>query len=456
MATQNNIFLQGNFAPWRTEDSIDQLEVIGKLPSDLGGSLLRNGPNPQFDPTGPYHWFNGDGMIHQIKIQNGQASYRNRWVHTERFKLERQAGRSLYDSSDIPEAYKEKIKQTPYFTANTNIVSYNNKLQALNEGSLPYAMELEQLNTLGMDTYAGEIQQTLSAHPRYDYQNKHLYTYSYISQDYKLRYYCINQTNNVIAQKTIDWPHPVMLHDFVNTENYIIFPLFPCTYSFERKQAGESFFMWEGDQLPTTLLITDKNGNEISRIETDPCYVYHFGNAYESRKNIIIDVMYSPRTSLMPDRNGNILEGSEDIAVYSRWVINLNSGTVKMTKLDNMPAEFPRFDERFNGRSYQYLYTAGGIPSDTSLFDRIIRYEAGTNNKQEFIFTDGDTPWEPVFVPRSAQEGDGYLLSPVYRAQENRSDIVIFNAQHVSDGPMATIKIPHRIPYGFHGNFVSG
>jgi carotenoid cleavage dioxygenase len=65
-----------------------------------------------------------------------------------------------------------------------------------------------------------------------------------------------------------------------------------------------------------------------------------------------------------------------------------------------------------------------------------------------------DIPTEPVFVPRSAEEGDGYLLVVVYRVREDRSDVVILDAKDVAAKPLAVIKIPHRIPFGFHGNFV--
>ena len=52
-----------------------------------------------------------------------------------------------------------------------------------------------------------------------------------------------------------------------------------------------------------------------------------------------------------------------------------------------------------------------------------------------------------MFVPaaKDAPEGQGYLLSTVYRAAENRSDLAIFDAQNVSDGPVACAELPHRV-----------
>ena len=90
-------FLRGNYAPWPMEGEIQDLVVVGEIPRELAGhATIRNGPNPQFAPRGRYHWFDGDGMIHAFRLRDGQASYRNRWVRTARFQLERAAGEALF------------------------------------------------------------------------------------------------------------------------------------------------------------------------------------------------------------------------------------------------------------------------------------------------------------------------------------------------------------------------
>src|SRR5262245_41847006 len=99
MATREsaeNPFFQGNFAPWRMEGEAPDLEVVGELPRDLNGTFYRNGPNPAFEPPGRYHWFDGDGMIHAIRLEDGRASYRNRWVDSAGLAEERAAGRAIF------------------------------------------------------------------------------------------------------------------------------------------------------------------------------------------------------------------------------------------------------------------------------------------------------------------------------------------------------------------------
>ncbi|MCX7123860.1 MAG: carotenoid oxygenase family protein [Gammaproteobacteria bacterium] len=438
MSAIESPFLKGVFAPFRREENLDRLEVIGKIPADLQGVLLRNGPNPQFDPLGAYHWFNGDGMLHAIRIKEGCASYNNRWVRTERFKQEREAGRALPDGD--------------HTTANTNIIEYQNRLLALNEGEIPTEIQLSNLDTLEPFTFDGQITRALTAHPRIDHRRQEFLTYSYTDPDGRLMYYRLNHHQHVIAEHAIDWPYSSMMHDFINTEHYVIFPIFPCTLSFERARRGESVFMWEGDLLNTYFIVTDRMGKELMRVETDPCHVYHFGNAYERGNTIVIDALVSQVEPLMPDRHGKFASDGKGSAYLARWTIDLKKHSIQLEYLDKNAGEFPRFDERFNGYAYRHLYMAGEGRSE-GLFDQIVHYDL-QQGKQVVHEFGQNIPSEPVFVPRSSQEGDGYLLVVVYRTQEDRSDVVILDAQHIDAEPLAVIKIPHRIPFGFHGNFV--
>ena len=91
-----NPFLQGNFAPWRMEGDADDLEVVGEIPRDLNGTYYRNGPNAAYEPAGRYHWFDGDGMIHAIRLEDGRAFYRNRYVRSEGLLEERRAGKATF------------------------------------------------------------------------------------------------------------------------------------------------------------------------------------------------------------------------------------------------------------------------------------------------------------------------------------------------------------------------
>src|SRR6201995_3731600 len=109
-----------NRAPIPFEADAPVLRISGELPRELNGTLYRNGPNPQFDSPGA-HWFVGDGMLHAFHLENGRASYRNRWVRTAKWQAEHDAGRALFSGfggRKLPDAPPTDVKDTD--VANTN------------------------------------------------------------------------------------------------------------------------------------------------------------------------------------------------------------------------------------------------------------------------------------------------------------------------------------------------
>ena len=81
-----------------------------------------------------------------------------------------------------------------------------------------------------------------------------------------------------------------------------------------------------------------------------------------------------------------------------------------------------------------------------------------TGKRQVYELSGGDMTSEPVFTPRSddASEGDGWLTAVVWRAAEDRSDMLVFEALDIAKGPIAVAELPRRVPFGFHGNWVAG
>ena len=140
---------RSNRAPIPFESDAPFLKIQGELPRELNGTLYRNGPNPQFDAPGA-HWFVGDGMLHAFHLENGRASYRNRWVRTSKWQAEHDAGRALFGG------FGRKMPDAPASTAgdsgvaNTNIVFHAGRLLALEEGHAP--VEIEP-GTLAARTY---------------------------------------------------------------------------------------------------------------------------------------------------------------------------------------------------------------------------------------------------------------------------------------------------------------
>jgi carotenoid cleavage dioxygenase-like enzyme len=161
--------LQGVFAPVFVEGDSCDLPVTGEIPKGLNGALYRNGPNPQFAPRGHYHWFAGDGMVHAFTLENGRATYRNRWVRTPRFELERKAGGALLGGFGDPSKSDPSVAAADFGVANTHIIHHAGKLLALEESHPPFEMT-PSLDSVGYHTFGGVLPTTIegrfTAHPK--------------------------------------------------------------------------------------------------------------------------------------------------------------------------------------------------------------------------------------------------------------------------------------------------
>jgi carotenoid cleavage dioxygenase len=163
-----NPYLRGIYAPTVHETTAVELPVEGELPEGLHGAYVRNGPNSVYEPKSLYHWFDGDGMVHAVTFEGGRARYRSRLVRTRTLQDEERAGRSLWPGIMGPfdfEAPRHYLKDT----ANTDVLFHNGRLLALwYLCGEPYALDPVSLETLGVETFGGKLDSTVSAHPKVD------------------------------------------------------------------------------------------------------------------------------------------------------------------------------------------------------------------------------------------------------------------------------------------------
>jgi carotenoid cleavage dioxygenase len=200
----------------------------------------------------------------------------------------------------------------------------------------------------------------------------------------------------------------------------------------------------------------DGKSADVKWFSAEAGYVFHPMNAYEDGDRIVADVCRYNRVPLFPA--GDAAKGQEDLSArLTRWTLDLAGGSVKEERLDDLASEFPRLDERRAGLSYRHGYAGALVPGDETPggFNSIAHWDLKTGKRNEHRLPAGDATGEPIFVPRKADsaEGDGYLLAVVYRAAEKRSDVLVLDAQNVSDAPIASVQLPHRVPFGFHGNW---
>jgi carotenoid cleavage dioxygenase len=451
-----NAFLSGNFAPVRAEDDFD-LEIVGEIPAGIRGAFYRNGPNPQFEPRGDYHWFSGDGMVHGFFVEDGKVSYRNRYVRTPKWELENSAGKALFGGFD-PRAADPSVAGKDGGVSNTNIVWHAGRLMALEEAHKPFELDPITLESRGyVDEYAGRV----TAHPKIDPKTGEMVWFAYSAGDMPfsntVSYGVTDASGRVVRRDNFEAPFSSMVHDFLVTDRYALFPILPLTGSLERAMQGAPPFAWEPEKgSHVGVMLRDASVDSVRWFTTDACYVFHPMNAWEEGDKILADVMEYPVAPLFPMVDGTMSDRSA--ARLVRWTFDLGAGsnTIKREPIDDLAGEFPRFDERHAGLAYRHGWFAANAsrPGDFG-FDSLAHIDHRTGKRVVYNFPSGDVPGEPIFIPRTADaaEGDGWIIAVVYRAAEDRSDFVVFDAQDVAAGPIGVARVPRRVPFGFHGNW---
>lgn len=153
--------------------------------------------------------------------------------------------------------------------------------------------------------------------------------------------------------------------------------------------------------------------------------------------------------------DADVLKRGVNPPTLVRWVLDLQTGKLAETQLSEQSVEFPRLNDSRVGQSYRFGYTAQ-FNADLQ-FGAVCKHDLHSGETLEHNYGAGRAAMEPVFVPKSnaRAEDEGWLLSYVYDQNTNKSDVVILDAQDFEGAPVATVHLPVRVPYGFHGNWVS-
>ena len=442
-----NPYLVGNYAPVGTEETVTDLPVTGMLPETLNGRYLRNGPNPIGSPDpATYHWFAGEGMVHGIRLDAGRARwYRNRWVR----------------SAEVAAALGEEPHPGPViegmdFAANTNVIAHAGRIYAIVEaGARPYELTAE-LETVGPADFQGTLPGGYTAHPKRDPKTGELHAISYYwAWGNQVQYSVVGVDGRVRRLVDIPVGGPVSIHDLSITTRYAVIYDLPVLFSPEALSEGFAFpYRWSEDYPSRVgLLPLDGDADDVVWCDVEPCYVFHPMNAYDEDDTVVVDLVRHPKmfaTHLTgPDEGAPVLE---------RWRIDPAAGKVATELLDDRAQEFPRVDERVVGRRHRYGYSAAVNNEDHdeagfAIGSALLKHDLSTGAVDTRPLRGG--AGEAIFVPERAtsDEDAGYVLSLVYDAERQASDLLVLHAQDFTGDPVAVVHLPVRVPYGFHGNW---
>ncbi|CAN4104351.1 unnamed protein product [Withania somnifera] len=472
------IQISGNFAPVLENPVTQSLPVTGKIPKCVNGVYVRNGANPLFEPTAGHHFFDGDGMVHAVQFKNGSASYACRFTETERLVQEKALGRPVFPKA-IGELHGHSgIARLMLFyarglfglvdhskgtgVANAGLVYFNNRLLAMSEDDLPYHVRVTSTGDLQTESrydFNGQLKSTMIAHPKLDPITGELFALSYdVIQKPYLKYFRFSKDGEKSNDVEIPVEDPTMMHDFAITENFVVIPDQQVVFNMSEMIRGGSPVVYDKNKVSRFGILNRyaEDGSGLRWVEVPDCFCFHLWNAWEepdTEEIVVIGSCMTPPDSIFNECD----EGLKSILSEIR--LNLKTGrstrkAIIQNEEEQVNLEAGMVNRNKLGRKTQYAYLAIAEPwPKVSGFAKVDLF---TGKVQKCIYGDNKYGGEPLFLPRdtnSKEEDDGYILAFVHDEKEWKSELQIVNAMTLQ--LEATVKLPSRVPYGFHGTFIN-
>lgn len=440
------------------------LKVEGTIPGWLDGALMRIGP-ARFEVGGRdyNHWFDGLGMLHRFGLRDGAVTYANRYVNSPAYRAARDEGRISYSefATDPCRSLFKRVAtmfQPPRLgdNANVNVLRRADEFVALTETPLPVRFDPATLEVLGVAPPAPG--QLTTAHPhRAPGSGEHLNYATRFGPRTTYRVFGVDprtERQRVIAEIAV--ARPSYMHSFAVTGRYLVLAEFPfVVIPVMIPLAGRPLianYRWKPGR-GTRFRVIDLGTGKVRAVCQGPAFfAFHHVNAFERGDKIVIDLCGYDDAGVIGALYLDHLRASRSdlrLATLRRYVLPVSGGDATEEQLPLARLELPRIDYgRYNGRAYRQVY---GVGSEGGFPDRIVMVdlEKGVTQWRE----QGSYPGEPVFV-RDADTGDAVLLSVVLDTGAGTSFLLVLDAASMTE--IARARVPHHIPFGFHGDYFPG
>jgi len=320
---------------------------------------------------------------------------------------------------------------------------------------MPYELSRE-LDTLQRTDFGGPLPTGFTAHPKIDPETGEMHGFAYSWADPNLIYHVIDATGRLVRSEPITVAGPTMIHDFALTRSHVVFFDLPVVFDLDMVANGLPMpYRWDDDYGARVGIMPRDGGDaDVAWFDVEPCYVFHPMNAYDDGDTVVVDVVRHP-TMFAKSKEGPNDGGTPTL---DRWSIDKAAGKVREERLDDRGQEFPRVNESLLMSQHRYGYTVETVNTETG-FDttRLLKHDLRAGTTATHDFGPASHASEFVFVPSegATSEDDGYLMGYVYDATRDASDFVVLDGNDVAAAPIATVRLPQRVPYGFHGNWVA-
>lgn len=448
------------------ELDLDILNISGQIPTDLVGTLYKNGPGKR---TFSNSFFDGDGMIRAVTIdEHGKVKYKSRFVQTHKYKKELGSKRPKVRTAgtNLPGGILTNFFRIPADEANTHVFHQHGKLLASEEGGHPWLMDPDTLITEGEQHFSGQLprQVAFSAHPHFDANTKEIYNFG-MKPGKTMGFQCFKMDAQQKLTMLAHFPahKGTFAHDYALSGKWMVFILGPLAGNLTKFIFGfASFFdtmQWH-QEWGTQIVLVPRDGGRAQIFETESFSMGHVLSAWDEGDDVIVDVGTVGNMDVMQSvKNYRTSDWKEfGDGEVSRIRINTKNKTIEKHCITNIPAEFPRIHPRKECQPSQWAYLAANTqPGEGGFFKATMKLNRDTGATDIFDFGDNAVALEPVFIPKqnAQSEDDGWLMVYVYNSLSQCTDISILNALAVADGPVATIHLPVNAGTTFHGTWVS-
>jgi carotenoid cleavage dioxygenase len=405
-------------------------------------------------------------MVHAVYFRDGKAAYRSRFVGTAGLADEMAAGRAIWPGVmgpfdfDLPRHYLKD-------TANTDLVLHNGNLLALwYLCGAPYRLDPLTLEPRGTDDFGGRLRTTVSAHPKVDERTGELvyFTLAEFEPPY-MTYGVVSKDGELAHEVPIDLPGPRAPHDITITENYSILHDFPFFHDADvLRKRGYRVARFH-PELPSRFGVLPRRGrgDQVRWFEFEPGYVLHMVNAWEDGDWIVMDGCLQPDPTIRrkPEEGAlaSMLGYLRVRAHLHRWRMNLRTGETQETALDDLNVEFCLPDTDLYGVRTRYSYHQHiPVTAHTVEFHALVKYDHEDGSRTRYDYEPGWFASEAPFARRlgAGAEDDGYVVTIATNAETYASETWVFSARDICAGPIARVKLPARVPTGFHAKWIAG
>ncbi|MCB2065276.1 MAG: carotenoid oxygenase family protein [Erythrobacter sp.] len=483
-AFPQTIHFIGTNTPRQQEYATGALEVEGTIPAAIDGAFFRAVPDnahaPMFEDDIA---LNHDGMIARFDISGGKASFAIQYVETERYRLEKAAGHALFGRYRNPFTDDPSVAGKDRTVANTTPVWHGGQLFMTKEDGRGYEVNPHTLETVGRWDYEGKLRsQTFTAHPRIDPDTGELFFFGYEAGglcDLNVAYCIADKDGNLVSEQWFEQPYCSTIHDFVITEHYAIFPLFPTLADLDRLKAGGAHWAHHQD-LPSWLGIMPRYG-KVSEMQwvKGPVGVscFHEVNAFEDGDTIHVDLCLTNTNAFqfMREAGGVHIDQREIQGALTRWSVDMSAGELAIAERPiGPPGDLCRVEDAAQGKPYDRAWYLSMNPQAKgppmlggpvgANFNCMLRINPQTGQLAMMETPPGAAISEPAHVVSPEPGHGGWLLTVIDipngppgagHPADYSSELWVVEADAIERGPIARVKTGKPLRSQVHGTWVA-